>query len=77
MQATDANLSWPLHEAVSYIRTGTPGPIAEFKSGFVSFKILSNVFKIFINYLETWSQVCGDWPCFVCGRQCFIVLMIN
>ena len=55
-----ANLSRPQYGTVSYIRTETSGLIAGCRDGVISFKFLMNVFNIFINYLETWSQVCGN-----------------
>ena len=52
-----ANLSRPLYGTVSYIRTETPGLFAGCRGGFISLKILSNIFNYFTNYFETWSQV--------------------
>ena len=61
--------------AVSYIRTETPGLIVGFKYGFKSFKFLLNISNIFINYLETWSQVSGDWFCLFVVVNCFVLMI--
>ena len=36
------------YETVSYIRTETPGLIAEFREGLVSYEYFMKIFKIFI-----------------------------
>ena len=61
------DLSRPRYGTVTYIRTETPGLIAECRDGFISSKILPNVFNYFTNYFKTWSQVCGN------GFLCFAV----
>ena len=50
-------LSRPCYGTVSYIRTMTPGIVAECRVGYISFKYFMNIFNIFLNYLETWPKV--------------------
>ena len=64
------DLSRPGLKASAYIRSETPGLVAECNGSLISLKYFEKLFNYFINYLETWSQVCSD-------RFCFFVLPVS
>ena len=67
---------WPEYGTATYIRRETPGPIAGYMAGIISFNYLQIFLNIFINYWEAWPKVCsnGSFVVFVATAPLFLCL---